>query len=242
MEPSSIEKACKILLLLSEVDDKPLSLGEIAELMAMNSSTCAYMMKCLLRCGLAEQDGPRKGYRLGSVAFSITRNGPYRKDIVRKAQPFMEELAVEINETIILVGIHQGLRILLHIIDGNPEVKMRRDKLLLPGTYATATGKLLLAHLPLEERLRWLRELGENEKRDEIEAEFARIRADGCCVLNAPLSQFVQVAFPVREGEEVAAALAVPVPRQRFENTERDDIIACARRTAEKIGKSLAAT
>jgi DNA-binding IclR family transcriptional regulator len=198
----------------------------------------------LVGYGFVDQPFPRKGYILGPMAYYVARRGIYRKDIVAVAEPLMEALARRTGETVLLAALRRDCRVLLAVVEGNQEVQVRPPGSLLDDVYITATGRLLLAHLPEREREAFIKKRGlpgptwpEASTSDRLDRLLAEARRAGFIVLRA--RQHVQVAFPVFESGQVVAALGLPVPVFRFTRAAEPGLLAAARKTAAAISAKL---
>jgi len=237
----TVKKALDLLTVLSERPDKPQSSGVLAKKVNMHPSTCSVMLKSLVKYGLVDQNGSRQGYTLGPMAYFLTRNGPYQKHIVLAAEPVMRRLVNEFQETVLLAGLSQQGRILLAIVEGNQEIQIAKDRLFLDDIYRTATGRLLLAYLPPEERQAWIVNLGwpgtswpEADSEQAMNKALTQIREQGWAI-NRSLAQSVQLAFPIRQDDKVMAALGMPLPAFRFTGKRRTAIMQSMQKAANDI-------
>lgn len=240
----TLKKAFDILRAISEEPQRPHYLGEIAKKLDINQSTCAFVLKTMVECGFVDQEAPRRGYTLGPMAYYITRNGPYRKDIVNAAKPLMRELVEGIKESAVIAVMQSGRRITLCVMEADQEVQICRDCLLRDDVYRTATGILLLAYLSQSEIKAFIAKHGlssflwpEVRTEDDLKDNLRRIRENQVAINQS--SQYTQIAVPIREGEKVVAALGVPVPKFRFESDTKERIIQAIKETAEKISVEL---
>src|SRR3989339_308456 len=147
-----IKKAFNILELLSRQPEEPIRLCHIAEKTSLNQPTCARILQSLVECGYAEKVSPRTGYILGPMAYALPARGPYRKDMVTAAETAMTNLAQSIKETVILVVLYQGRRLVLKTIASDQAVRVKSYiNYQYDNPLCSATGRTLLAYLPEEE-------------------------------------------------------------------------------------------
>lgn len=237
----TVKKALDLLVVLSERPEEPQSSGTLAKKVNMHPSTCSVMLKSMLKYGLIDQTGKRQGYTLGPMVYFLTRNGPYQKHIVLAAEPVMQRLVNEFQETVLLAGLNQKGRIILSVIEGNQEVRIFKERLFLDDIYQTATGRLLLAYLPPEERQAWIVKLGwpgsswpEADSEQTMDKALTQILEQGY-VVDQPSTQSVQLAFPVRQDDKVVAALGMPLPAFRFTGKRQKAIMQGMKKTADDI-------
>lgn len=241
---NAVGKALEILTRIGESPEQSTLLGNLAEQLGYNQSTCACVLKTLVEYGFVDQPSPRKGYTLGPMVYYVARRGAYRKDIVAVAEPLMEALAERTGETVLLAALRRDRRVLLAVVEGNQEVQVRPAGSFLDDVYITATGRLLLAFLPDPERDAFLAKRGlpgPAWPEANTAAKLARLLADarraGFMILRAP--QHVQVAFPVFESGQAVAAIGLPVPGFRFTAATEPALVAAARDTAAAISAKL---
>lgn len=243
----AVQKALAALEALSAHTEVPISLGDIATQLGLQPSNCARILQTLVETGYAEQVGRKKGYILGPVAYALARHGPYRKDLVIAAEPFLAGLAAELRETASLAILRQGRRVLLSESDGGQEVQARSTPSQNYDPYTSAGGRLLLAHLAEAELAAFLASAGLPAKGvwPEVTSEavlrrcLADIRAAGLAMREQP--EVVGIAVPVLDGAGSCAALGVFLPTYRFVDRHRQAVLELTRRTAQALSAHLQA-
>ncbi|NLO72549.1 MAG: IclR family transcriptional regulator [candidate division WS1 bacterium] len=240
----ALERACDLLEILSH-SSEPLGLSQLAAAANLHSATCANLLKTLMARGYVDQVAPRKGYQLGPMAYYLARQGPWRKDLVRVATPFMSGLARLTEESVVLATLHQGRWYQLAEVRGDQPVQANQVSGGL-SVYRTATGRVLLAYLPEEAYVVLARHGMPGEAWPEVGtnvdalAEAGRlIREAGGLVEYGTQDGVARVAFPVWEQEQVVAALGVYLPDFRFEGEHEKLVIAGAMEAAKEIEKAL---
>jgi len=240
----SVRRALAVLEVLSDEPERPWPLSEIAERVQLKLSTCANILKTMLDLGYVEQVQRKGGYTLGPMAYHLTRNGPYRRDLVELAVPLMADLAGEVRESVLLAAISGGRRTTLCQVDGDDVFRIRDGFLLQQDVCRTATGRLLLAHLPEGELRSFLAANGlpaaeqwpEAATEADLARELAGLRDAGRAItLHDPAG----IAFPVSDGRVVVAALGLFLPRDRFKGAHKKRILAGMAATAASISEQL---
>jgi DNA-binding IclR family transcriptional regulator len=227
----TLKKALTILQLLASKPDQPHRLGWISQQLKIHPSSCVYLLNTLVETGFVDQEGARKGYALGPMVHYLAAQGPYRQDLISAAEPVMETLAGRLQQTLVFAILHRGRRILLTVVDGNREVRIRRDNLFRDTVLDTATGRLLVAHLPDADQAAY-----RPDSAAFTAAQMAAIRKQGVATHEAPGSMFVQVAVPVCRDTSVIAALGVSVPRAAFTGKQKRLLIDQMQTAAGTIG------
>lgn len=192
-------------------------IAELADELGMNRSTTHRYVTTLVALGHLEQVSDRR-YRL---ALGVTRLGIAAMNGM--------ELREHAHWLLLDLRLQTGFTVSLAVLDGTViqyidrfQARRREDAPLalevgaqLPA-HNTALGKLLLAHLPTDERRHRTGEIGFSRtgpksitSRKRLERELNEIREDGIALADEELApRVVAVAAPVRDysGEVVAAA------------------------------------
>jgi DNA-binding IclR family transcriptional regulator len=235
-------RATSILEYLAQAPEADKALGEIASSVKLHTATCARILMTLVECGYAEQLGYKKGYRLGPMAYALSAKGPYRKDLVQAADPFVTRLASAIQENVVLATISQGLWIVLCEADGERSVQVSRDFLRRQADpWSTATGRTMIAGMTEQELDMFLARRGmpapsvwpEVASGESLRAELAGIRRKGWVLCD--YGESISVAFPVEQGGRVSASIGSHLPKFRFSSTHREAVMEGLRETAAAI-------
>lgn len=242
-----IGKAFDVLEMLSGDPARPRGLGEIARQLRFHPATCANIMQALVQRNYVEQIAPKKGYLMGPAAYRLVSRGVYRQDLVAAARPHLAALAQAVNETVLLAVLRNGQRFILCQIDGTQAVQISNELLFQDRTYATATGRLLLAGLDqsgldnvvARHGLPGAEWPGVRSAKD-LKQSLAAIAQQGWAC--APLSgDAVGIAFPVRQPDgKTAAAAGIFLPAYRFKGAHKRKIIGGLKEAALAIGRELA--
>lgn len=212
----SLERGIAILGCFSP--ETPLrGIAEMADELGMHRSTTHRYVTTLVALGHLKQ-APDRRYRL---ALGVTRLGISVMNAV--------ELREHAHWPLVDLRIQTGFTVSLAVLDGTVieyvdrlQMRRREDASLalevgarLPA-HNTALGKLLLAHLPSDERRHRTGEIGFSRtgpksitSRKRLERELGEIREEGIALADEELApRVVAVAVPVRDysGEVVAAA------------------------------------
>ena len=241
-----IHRALNVLEHLSRVGEHLPVLGDIARATQLNSATCARILSTLMSEGYVEQEGRRKGYRLGPMAYTLTARGPYRKDLVACAEPLVRDLARITRETVSVVILHQHTRYTICQTEGSHDVQVRADAVLRDDVYPYATGRLLLSHLSPEDREEFIAQSGlpkasvwpEARTRKGLLAELDALKAMPE-VITTYGNQITGVARPIRNGDRIVAALGLYLPVTRFVGAHKDTILKAMKTTADAISERL---
>jgi len=241
-----IGKVFDILEMLAEHPAQPRGLGEIATRFKSHPATSANILKELIARNYVEQVAPKKGYLLGPAAYRLVSHGAYRQDMVAAAKPFLAELARNVNEDVLLTVLRNGQRFVLCEINSCQTVQINSELLFQNRTYATATGRMLLAGLDKSGLQKVVGQIGLPgsawpgvKSPGDLEQALARIRARGRLCVDLP-DDAVGLAFPIyRPAGEIVAALGLHLPAYRFKGRHKSEIINGLEQTAGKINLAL---
>jgi DNA-binding IclR family transcriptional regulator len=151
-----VERAFRLLDLLV-VAEEGLPLSEMARALKMSKGSMHGLLKTLECCGVVEQHENRLyalGPRIYNLAAFIRSTG-----LRRLALPAMQRLAASIGETIFLGRVEQSIvRVIESVEAGNehpfPHISVPRGTRV--HLLAGASGRLVLACWPVEQRRAWL--------------------------------------------------------------------------------------
>lgn len=239
-----VNRAFDILEIIARDKKKIFGLSEIADELSLNHATCANIMKTMVDRNYLEQVGHKKGYKLGFMAFRITENNSFEKELTQLAVSEMEKLTRLLNETTLLGILRKNIRIALHQVsaDHDLNVKSKSEK----DAYTSATGRLLIASLSDADRQKYLEKYGlpatdiwrEAASLRGFIKEVNKIQQEGYCIQVAA-SHIVGMAVPVYSGEDVIASLSVFLPESRFGKDIKSKIEMHLKKTAAAIGDKL---
>lgn len=240
-----IIKAFDILELVAQRNGQPVSLPEVAEGLQLNQATAANIINTLVAKNYLEHIGKKKGYRLGPMAYQLTNEVAYGQDLVSAAKEPMEQLTEKLNESCILGTLRNYKRYILHVVNSNQDIQVRiRSE---RSVYETASGRLLLAHLPEKEQERFLQHNSlpdpavweEAATREGLTAALARIREEGMAMTHFKNTHLVGFAVPIMAGRQVVAGLSIFLPEYRFSVTKKKEIIQALRDAVAVINRKL---
>ncbi|NLO36841.1 MAG: helix-turn-helix domain-containing protein [Clostridiaceae bacterium] len=224
-----LHRACDILELLASQIDREFRLGEIARELAISPSTCANIIKTLVGRGYVTKVHPHKSYTLGPMVFQLPHRRNYRLSLVQRARPHLEALATQTGETAVLTIQEQDR---FYIID---EVRSDRlppipfDPLYIRDVMSKATTRVLLAHLPEDDRDRLLTP----EQRQAWNHSCAAI--SGQAVHRHLDRSSAGFAAPVWQGPAVVASLGLYLPLGRLRQTDEKKLSETVSQAAQAI-------
>lgn len=147
----SVEKAMKILSILSDNHCKPLPLQEIAKTADIPKSTCSHILATLARQGYVLRVSYTDGYMLGPQTYYLTRYGKYEDDLISLCRPVMRWLHKKSGQSIILAVAQAEKKYVLEYIDTDNNLPFGNATIVADDIYRTATGRVLLANMERSE-------------------------------------------------------------------------------------------
>ena len=243
----SVDNALKLLLLFAE--QKSISVSEASRAIGVAPSTAHRLLSMLQYYEFVSQNPTTRSYEAGPTLLNLGLSVVRDMDIRRIARPFMEELRSEVGETVHLT-ILQGKNVLfIESVESLQALRVGdRTGLSLPA-HCTASGKALLAELPLER----FYELFPDEhlagltphsltSREALERELVLVRERGYATNfeeSEPDVSAISAAIHDRLAR-LRASIAVSAPRTRLPENLVAQIAAATMRAAAEIGKRLA--
>ncbi len=230
---SVIEKAARVLDCYIESGESSLGYAELLEATEINRASLHRTLGEMAEHGILVQDGQRERYRLGPLLRSAAALAAVA-GVPGAARPHLTRLRDECRETVVLAELHDTHVVPVLRVDGLYEIRMNQEIGRRYPAHAGATGKVLIANLPDDERRDLLARL-ELERltdrttvnRNALRTELKRISELGVAVtIGERVPDAVAISAPVFDAEgRVVAALTIGGIASRY---ERDALVAHA--------------
>ncbi|NTW03898.1 MAG: IclR family transcriptional regulator [Oscillochloris sp.] len=224
----AVHRALTILALFEEQADW--SLTEIHQRLEISKSTVHDLLATLQHHGYIERDSLSQRYHLGSTILNLARYVPNQPQLADLAQPWLNRIRDQVNETVFL-GVY---------VDGHPTLQANAEarqmlKMSAPigkrlPTYSGSFGKVYMASLSDEECVKLLTERPIRPFTDytvtalpEILAEVARVRAQGYASDDQEyVADVWSTAAPIyRRGQLIAAILVAGIRTRMDEHIRK---------------------
>ncbi|GAA1417774.1 IclR family transcriptional regulator [Streptomyces thermospinosisporus] len=226
----SVDRAVSVLEILARRGEAGVT--EIADELGVHKSTAFRLLGVLEKRGLVAQAKDRGKYYLGAGVLRLAGAAALRLDISQEGVPVCRELADELGETVNLAVLDGDAAVNIMQARGTAAVTAQNWLGRRTPLHATASGKVLLAHLPpalREEQLASpLERFTERTiTRAEVlrgELEEALRRGYGSTLEELELG-LAAVAAPVRSHDgEVIAAISVSGPVYRLSESRLPEL------------------
>jgi DNA-binding IclR family transcriptional regulator len=242
----SVDRALVILGLLAR--DGELGLAQIADELGVHKSTAFRIVATMERHQVVEQGPVRGRYRLGMGVIRLAGATTLRLDLVQETRAVMLPLATEVGETVNIVVLSGHEALYLDQVAGPSALQLHNWVGQRIPLHATSNGKVLLAHLPLEQRRALLspvltaytaRTVTDHRT---LEAELADVRRRGYAVAIDELEEgLTAVAAPIVAADgSVAASLSASGPTFRMPAARipavADQVMSAAERASRRMG------
>ncbi len=248
----AIEKSCKILDHLSRGNGS-YSIREISRALALPKPTVHRILHTLCSFGFVLQDPDSKEYVLGFRLVELGQAVLNRIDFRKAAEPFLNNLADSVQETVHLSQLDDGQIVYLDKVEkfGVP-TGLRMASRIGARNYAhsCAMGKVLLAYAPDGQRNEILKkkglpELTENTitNLNHLQGHLSKVRSKGFAVDDEENEKGIRcVAAPVRDytGEVIAAiSISGPTVRMTMERIDAEftaHVVSTANQISQRLG------
>ena len=246
-----INRALDVLEYCARHPEKEYSLSEIADHVGLNHATCSHIIKTFVNRKYIEDVGYKKGYRLGIMAYYLTKNITFRNNLVEIAKPVMKDLCDMLNESVIIAVYNKldNTRVTLHTEYCSHELQVRAGK--GKNAYETAIGRLIIAYKSEEERMDIVLNKGlppfsdwkeASSSIEDFERELEKIREKGIAFRTAASEHVIGVAAPIFYQDRVVAGLGIYLPTVRFVGELKtlisDQVVYHAKKLTEQLLES----
>jgi len=242
-----LDKSLSVLEILLQ-QGSAMNMTELSEKLGFYPSTIHRILDTLKYWGYVEQDPNTQKYQLGLKLLELGMAKFHQMDLVREATPYLKELVKECNETVHLGVLEEEEVMYLAKEESSQTIRMISYVGKRAPLHCTALGKMLLAHLSADERIKILGEkvlprLTENTITDkrELEKELGKVREQGFALDREENEKDIRcVAAPIRNYQgEVIAAISISSPIFRIDKNAQNDLKKVLIETSKKISKRL---
>jgi IclR family KDG regulon transcriptional repressor len=239
----SVDVCIDVLLNVAKHPD--VRLTEIAQATGETKPRILRMLRTMERRGLVRKSETGT-YRLGTTAIVLGTAASTQVDLVRIANPILEEVGQKAGETTQLRIIDNGESLCIAKFEPMRDLRVQamigRRRPLSAGSY-----KVLLAFLHPQVQSQMIPEVLPRltkrtiTDRNKLIVELDRIRSQGFCVSYGEVSeQLVSVSVPVLAFDgSVIAAVNVGAPAFRTQKSDVDRYIVLLKEAARKISAGL---
>lgn len=239
------EKLMNIICTIAD-SEEGLTAREVAEILDLKVTTVHTIISTLLSLGYLEKDETTKKYRISDKLLEVFLPLISKNALLKAAEPIMRSLAEGIRESVVLGVFYKGERYTIAACEYEGHLlNVNVNMLKLAPCYLTATGRVLLAHLPEEDVKGFVEKHGYPHQAwnnirsyQELKKELERIRRDKIEIIEHESA--VAVGAPIYNSSgKVIASLGVYLPIVRFKGEHKERVIKEVKRAAEEISLRL---
>ncbi len=212
----ALEKGLDLLEALA-AQPEPRSQTDLARALGRSPSEIFRMLACLERRGYIVKEPASGRYRLTLRLYELAHTHTPVDQLLHAAEAPMRDLARRIRESVHLSVLSDGKLLVLSQVESQNRTRVSVEIGARFPAVLTASGRILLAHLPQED-LRALLARDEDwarlglAARERFLADLLRVRRDGLYQGKSDLTQGIRdvAAFVGNPRVDVAAAVCVP--------------------------------
>ncbi|MEK4068198.1 IclR family transcriptional regulator [Peribacillus sp. FSL R5-0717] len=246
----SVDRALTIISLVSKRKEG-IGVTELASNLDLNKSSIFRLLSTLVDHGFIEQNPETKKYRLGYKYLELSSMLLESIDLRTQAKPFLEELESHINEVIHLTVYDQGEVVYIEKLEGSETLRTHSQVGRRAPMHCTAVGKVILAHLPLNEIVDIIDKHGlpkHTEQtitdKESFFKELGKIRNEG---IGREIEENEQgitcIAAPIFDNrKKITAAISISGPSIRMTEERLTEIKPIIMDIGKKISKRLGYT
>jgi DNA-binding IclR family transcriptional regulator len=248
---NSVLSVLKALQLLETLADARtgLSLSDLSRRNDLHPSTTHRLLHTLAEAGYVRQEASDRNYHLGSAAINLSMAASRHTDMRALAAPYLRQLADATQETASLVILEGEEVVYIAQAESTNTVRTFNTMGARVPAYASASGKALLAHLPLAQQELFgkrgdLPPFTANTLTDpeSLQVELERIRRRGYAIDDEEYEGGMRcIAAVIHDhSAEVVAALMLSGPSTRITISRLTDLAqqvqACAAEISHVLG------
>lgn len=218
-----VERSCAIM---DELYNSHTAIGitEISKKLKLPKATTYRIIITLIKSGFIEKDIKTDKYMLGKIFVKYGDKVKSELNIHNMCEPFMEELALEVGETINLSISHENAVLYLKRVEGEATALVSKLISISP-YYCSSTGKILLAYKTDKEVRKYFKEtkiirrtINTIKTPEEFYKERAQILKDGYAFDNEEYDYGLYcVGTPIFNTKgDVIAAISFSGPKSRI--------------------------
>jgi DNA-binding IclR family transcriptional regulator len=244
----AVERALDVIELLA-ASEKELALSEIVKRSDIPRQSLIRILNTLCDRGIVDRAEQRGFYCLGMKLLYLGNSLQDNIKLRSVAMPLMQELEEKTHKTVELSTLDQDQLVLIEQIEGTEGIRLyTRIGSAYPYFHAIAVGKIYLAHMDPEKRLKVLDKIGlpavtERTITDmnRLETELLKVSKDGYAFEDQELRKGVRrVVAPIYDfRNDLAGCIGIAATLFSFEVEDVEHLGSIVRETANKISNRM---
>jgi len=218
----------------------------LAQKLNLNRATCSRLIKQLCDMDYLLKVSRNQGYVPGPKLLALNSIAGFERQLLAAAQPVIDRCAEALGCSVLLARLYNRRRYVLYHRNCSADMDIHLSRPYYNDLFCTATGLLLTAHLPEEERLACWQEqmnlgtefLPEYQAKSKLSRNLDAIKERGYFDCNRD-SQWIY-AYPVFKGESFHAALGASILSKSHNAAYHRRIGRTLKQAAEEISANFA--
>ncbi|MDF1790517.1 MAG: IclR family transcriptional regulator [Thalassobaculaceae bacterium] len=230
IEKPGIQSLARAFAILECIGQTPggVQLSELSKAVELNNSTAFHLVKTMVQLGYVRQDDKSKKYHIGRPMFLLAAAALNDVELSSIVSPILLDLARDSGETSHFAVWAGNNTAIMARKEGTSPLRVSEDPGTVRPAYATAVGKILLAHLQPHQLERYYTEVELTAftpttitDPERLTAELTTIRETGLAYDDAELFTEVRcAAVPVVDfKDDVIGAIGISGPVWRMSMT-----------------------
>jgi len=241
----NLTNACHVLKTLAG-EPEGLLLSELVTRLELPHTSALRIVSTLCEAGFLQRSGNR--YTLGPGLIPLGQQALARLDIRAVARPVLKQLSEQTGETAHLAILSGNHSLLIEVVQSPAPIRVGAPAGTLADLHCSATGKVLIANLPVEnlKTLLGSKPLPANTPKTltslpRLQAELRRIRKQGYAVDDEEVFTGIRcLAAPVQNASnEMVAAIGITGATTRFTTTRFPTMARQVSAAASAVSRSL---
>jgi len=211
-----VKRVIEIIRLIVQ-EHKQFGVTHISDSLSINKSTVFGILKALQAEGYVVKDPTTKKYMMGPALFELSTMIFKRTNLATLAHPFLEQLAEQVEETVILGARENNHLKFLEVIEAKKDLKISSHVGAKIPITVGATGKVVLSFMEDDEIVNLLSDRGLPQFTEKsitdmnlFLREVAKVRQQGYALdFDEYLKGTMAVAAPIRAGKRLIGVVWV---------------------------------
>lgn len=242
----TLERGLSVLTALAEAGEATLT--QLARTVDLSASTTYRLLETLRQQGFVDWEERTGLFSVGLRAYQVGAAFSVRDALLGAAQPEMQALVDDLNETVNLAVIRAGEAVYVHQVQARQMMRMFTHVGAVAPLHCSGVGKILTAWLPEPEASHLV---GPGPypaytphsmtTLNALKRELDTVRAQGYALDDEERELGVRcLATPIRDARgEVVASLSISAPASRFPKKNIPDMLERVQATSNRISARL---
>ncbi len=237
----------RALAMLELIAQKPggLTNSEISRRLNIATSTSSYILSRLERSGYIKRSAQRGRYEISLKVIALAHGALREMGLRRAAEPALHRMFAHSALSGLIGVLDRGLVMIVDKVEQPNLARIDMDIGVRYPAHTTALGKVLLAHLPLDQfrgmfsaNAKMEPSRKSNVQVEQLAAELATVRKSGYAISDGDL--FLNVwaaAAPIRDaqGNVIAAVSATGIPKPKDEEAVISQVMRVAKEISMQV-------